>query len=115
MKLSRILYSIVLAGTFGIGTVHAQRSVAGHTLVLDDNASHKITVQTPTGMSGDATVTLQTNGGTVPPSGTADGQMARWNNATQQWEISPSLLNVGNNLTSNGYFQSTLPLGTGSP
>lgn len=94
-----------------VSNANAQRGFAARTFILDDNAGHTYTLQTPPGMTTNVIYTLpQLPAGNVTagfvPTGTS-GQTLRWNSTSGIWEANSALYNQ----TSNGY----IGIGTTTP
>ena len=114
------MHRSILAAVISLGCVltsnasFAQNRVLGaNKLVLDDGQGHTITVQTPVPAT-TGTITLPAAGSNIAntANGTATGQVLRWNNATNQWEVSPSATNVGSTLSNAGPISATGASGT---
>jgi hypothetical protein len=95
-------------------TSNAQnRTIGANKVVLDDGSGHTVTLQTQTPAvtgiltlpSGSANIANMANG-------TVTGQTTRWNAATSQWEVSPSLTNVGSAVANAGSIATTGASGT---
>ena len=86
----------------------AAYSFAQHKIQLDDGSGHYLTIQMPTS-SVSGTLTLPSGNVTLvnTASGAVTGQTLRWNNATSQWELSPSVTNVGSTLSNAGAITAT--------
>ncbi len=79
------------------------RTIGANKLLLDDGLGHTLTLQPPS-PTATGTLTLPAGNANIAnmANGTITGQTARWNNATSQWEVSPSVTNVGSTLVNSG-------------
>jgi hypothetical protein len=84
------------------------RAIGGNKLVLDDGLGHTVTLQTASPAT-TGVLTLPSGGANIAntANGTVTGQMTRWNNTTLQWEVSPSVTNVGSTLSNAGAINAT--------
>lgn len=82
------------------GKLQAQRPIGGSELILDNDATHQITIQPPPGLVNSYTWTLPL----FPPplnsafteAGTLTGQMLRWDNTLGYWTPTSALFAGGN-------------------
>src|SRR6185436_13925280 len=80
----------------------AQRNLGGHAIVLDNDATHHITIRPPPGLVNSYIWTLPL----FPPppnsafseAGTQTGQMLRWDNSLGYWVATSAIYAGGNSL-----------------
>jgi hypothetical protein len=98
----------VLALCISSTSIAQNRSIGAKQLVLDDGLGHTVTLQTAT-PAATGVLTLPSGGANIAntANGTVTGQVTRWNNATSQWEVSPSVTNVGSTLSNAGAISAT--------
>jgi hypothetical protein len=98
----------VLAFCISSTSIAQNRTVGANKLMLDDGLGHTVTLQTATPAT-TGVLTLPSGGANLAntANGTVTGQMTRWNNATSQWEVSPSVTNAGSTLSNAGAISAT--------
>jgi hypothetical protein len=95
------LVAIASISILGSDALAQQRNLGANAVVLDNGPGNELTIQY-TG-SGNATLTLSGGNMTAVPTGSAPGQMLRWDNTSLEWEVAPGLTHDGDLNLASGF------------